>query len=189
MIETKDKTLEFTEENIRAIFGHEAAEDESVDRLKAYYLKSDVYSKLKSAIPLYILAGHKGIGKSAMFKVLEAEDNENGDIALVIQPDDILELDTDTDQFLLRIRQWKNGLSSVIARKLITEIQIKQFELSTEKSNTFFSWVNKLSSVIKQVTGTKLEEMQGDFTGLDAEKFALIIKNQVFTEKKSDDLS
>lgn len=31
--------IEFNEDTIRAIFGHEAAEDETIERLKSYYLK------------------------------------------------------------------------------------------------------------------------------------------------------
>lgn len=34
--------LEFTEDTIRKIFGHEAAEDETIERLKAYYLKTNI---------------------------------------------------------------------------------------------------------------------------------------------------
>ena len=29
--------MDFTEENIAALFGHEAAEDEDIERLKSYY--------------------------------------------------------------------------------------------------------------------------------------------------------
>ena len=32
--------MDFTENVIAELFGHEAAEDENIDRLKAYYLKS-----------------------------------------------------------------------------------------------------------------------------------------------------
>ena len=35
--------LEFTEDTIREIFGHEAAEDETIERLKAYYLKTSTF--------------------------------------------------------------------------------------------------------------------------------------------------
>ena len=62
--------VNFDEDTIRKIFGHEAAEDEDIERLKGYYVKTDMYTAMKSSIPLYILVGHKGVGKSALFKVL-----------------------------------------------------------------------------------------------------------------------
>ena len=42
--------LEFTEDTIRMIFGHEAAEDETIERLKAYYLKTNIYNSMKISI-------------------------------------------------------------------------------------------------------------------------------------------
>ena len=64
--EKKYWSVDFDEETIRAIFGHEAAEDEEIERLKRYYVKTDIYNTIRSSIPLYILVGHKGVGKSAL---------------------------------------------------------------------------------------------------------------------------
>ena len=66
----EEQMLIFDEETIRMLFGHEAAEDETIDRLKAYYLKTNIYNSMKSNLPLLILVGHKGVGKSALLKVL-----------------------------------------------------------------------------------------------------------------------
>ena len=38
--------IEFNEDTIRAIFGHEAAEDETIERLKSYYLKTNIYNSM-----------------------------------------------------------------------------------------------------------------------------------------------
>ena len=46
-----------------------AAEDEEIGRLKEYYFKNDVYDKINNDLSLRILVGHKGVGKSALFKV------------------------------------------------------------------------------------------------------------------------
>ena len=43
--QSNDNKLTFDEDTIRALFGHEAAEDENVERLKKYYLKTDIYEK------------------------------------------------------------------------------------------------------------------------------------------------
>lgn len=108
----------FNEENIRKIFGHEAAEDESIDRLKEYYLKTDAYNILKSNIPFYLLVGHKGIGKSALLKVLEMEDIQSNNIAITIRPDDIVGIGNHENNFLNRISVWKKGLTNIIMDKM-----------------------------------------------------------------------
>ena len=56
--------VEFTEENIQKLFGHEAAEDENIERLKEYYFKNKVYNKVASDLSLRILVGHKGLPRS-----------------------------------------------------------------------------------------------------------------------------
>lgn len=66
--------LKFTPENIEALFGNEAAEDEDQTRLRQYYFKSNVYNQIVTDLPVRVLVGHKGIGKSALFKVAIAEE-------------------------------------------------------------------------------------------------------------------
>ncbi|MBA4124488.1 MAG: hypothetical protein H0X72_18760 [Acidobacteria bacterium] len=61
--------IEFTDDNIQKLFGHEAAEDEDPERLKKYYFKSSIYDRIATDLPIRILVGHKGIGKSALFKI------------------------------------------------------------------------------------------------------------------------
>ena len=61
--------MKFSDENILKLFGNEAAESESPERLKEYYLKSSIYDRVASDTPLRILVGHKGIGKSALIRV------------------------------------------------------------------------------------------------------------------------
>ena len=70
--------VNFNEENIAEIFGHEAAEDEDIDRLKSYYFKGKVYSQVANNLPIRILVGHKGIGKSALFQVSMYEQMQEG---------------------------------------------------------------------------------------------------------------
>lgn len=92
--------IEFTEDTIREIFGHEAAEDETIERLKSYYLKTSTYNSMKSQLALSILVGHKGVGKSALLKVLSAEDRDEGRIPITVQPNDISNLDVSSTNFL-----------------------------------------------------------------------------------------
>lgn len=111
--------LEFTEEVIQQLFGHEAAEDEIPERLREYYFKSAVYDQVVTDLPLRILVGHKGIGKSAPFQVAIAEDRDANRLTLVVKPDDVIEIANDTTDFLQTIRSWKVGLTDLLAHKSI----------------------------------------------------------------------
>lgn len=119
---TKTTQLAFSEEELQCLFGHEAAEDEDPERLREYYFKTSTYVEVSADLPLRILVGHKGIGKSALFKVAMAEDKDNGVITVLIRPDDVATLATDTADFLRTIREWKVGLSEIIAKKVLSEI-------------------------------------------------------------------
>ena len=111
--------LTFSETEIQALFGHEAAEDEDPQRLRSYYFKTATYDEIANDLQLRILVGHKGIGKSALFQVAMAEDREAGRIAILIRPDDVADLGTDTTDFLRTIRSWKRGLLGIIASKVL----------------------------------------------------------------------
>ncbi|MDA8172919.1 MAG: hypothetical protein M0Z48_13945 [Nitrospiraceae bacterium] len=106
--------VKLTDENIQKLFGSEAAEDESFDRLKQYYFKTSVYERITADLPLRIMVGHKGIGKSALFKIAAAEDAEGNNLALFIRPDDISGLAKEERDFLEIIREWKKGLNEII---------------------------------------------------------------------------
>jgi hypothetical protein len=112
----------FTEEAIQDIFGHEAAEDEKPERLRAYYFKSAVYEKVRPQLDLRILVGHKGVGKSALFTVAMAEDIENGEFPILIRPDDVTGIGRDDTNFLTTIREWKDGLRSIITQKAMGQV-------------------------------------------------------------------
>ena len=111
--------MEFTEQNIAALFGHEAAEDEDIERLKSYYLKGAVYAQVANDLPIRILVGHKGIGKSALFHIAMAEDAQAGRLAILIKPDDIAGIGDAEQNFLKLIREWKNGITEIISRKAL----------------------------------------------------------------------
>lgn len=146
--------IKFTEEEIQGLFGSLAAEDEVKDRLKEYFFKNDTYSKIHNFMPLRILVAHKGIGKSAIFRISYLENCENNILSLWVRPDDIAELGKadEKDDFLQLIRRWKSGLE-----KLIIELVMKNFKVEIEdefvenivkKSVTL---IDKITSVVKKV--------------------------------------
>ncbi len=111
--------MDFSEENIASIFGHEAAENEDIIKLREYYFKSNIYSQVSNTLPIRILVGHKGIGKSALFSVSIDEDSQNGRLSVLIKPDDIIGIGEDIEDFLKLIREWKSGIIKIISEKIL----------------------------------------------------------------------
>jgi hypothetical protein len=118
--------IRFTDEEIQSIFGHEAAEDEKPERLKSYYFKSAIYEKVTAQLGLRILVGHKGIGKSALFTIAMQEERERSQLPILIRPDDITGIGTDSGDFLNTIREWKRGLEKIIAEKALDALGIRR---------------------------------------------------------------
>ena len=143
----------FTPETIQQLFGFEDAESESTERLKEYFLKKDTYDSMFADLPLRILVGHKGTGKSALFRVLMADEEDRGSLVVMIKPDDIAEICLDQSNFLLRIREWKEGL-----RRIIIEKSLAQFG-TTDESN-WQSFAKKSLGIIEFLTSSsyKLKE-------------------------------
>ena len=117
-----ERIYNFTPEIIQQLFGFEDAESESTERLKEYFLKKDTYDSMIANLPVRILVGHKGTGKSALFRVLMMDEEENGSLVVKIKPDDIAEICLDQSNFLLRIREWKKGLLRIIAEKALRQL-------------------------------------------------------------------
>ncbi|WP_373325582.1 P-loop ATPase, Sll1717 family [Sporomusa paucivorans] len=109
----------FNEENIQNLFGHEAAEDENFERLQQYYFKNKIFRRITADLPLRILVGHKGIGKSALFQIAMSEDADKGVLPILVKPDDIIDIQTKPMDFLQNIRCWRNGLSKIIIKKAL----------------------------------------------------------------------
>jgi hypothetical protein len=121
-----NRRLSFTASEVHRLFGPEAAEDEDPERLKEYYFKSGTYTNVTADLPLRVLVGHKGIGKSALFKMAMLEDRENGELPILIRPDDIAGIAKDSNDFLLTIRAWRTGLNEIITRKVLSEFGLDQ---------------------------------------------------------------
>lgn len=173
--------VNFDEPTIRKIFGHEAAEDEDIDRLKKYYVKTDTYNAIKSPIDLYILVGHKGVGKSALFKVLASEDEENGNVAITIQPDDILDVEPNEGSFLKRIRDWKEGLSKIIFRELL--ISLNMYITDPIKSSSMKSWVDNVTKFISGMFGKQINDLKNSYMDVTNEQIVTLFKNSLFKLK------
>ncbi|HEY7153212.1 MAG TPA: hypothetical protein VH575_04555 [Gemmataceae bacterium] len=142
--------LTFSEPEIQTLFGHEAAEDETPARLRQYYFKNDVYDRVTADLPLRILVGHKGVGKSALFKVAISEGQETREFPVLIRPDDIVGLGTDTSDFLQAIRDWKKGLLAIVARKLLATLKIATPGLAEKVADSTESLLDDLKNSVRQ---------------------------------------
>ncbi len=144
--------LEFNDETIQSLFGFEDAESEPIERLKEYYFKKDTFARVVADLPLRILVGHKGTGKSALIKVAISEEKENGNLPILIKPDDIAELGKNDENFLLRVRQWKYGLIKIIGSKVLSELGL--YNDSTASRLTQFG-IRIISFMTESVTTLK----------------------------------
>lgn len=114
----------FSSDNIPKIFGYEDAADEDTERLKQYFFKRGDYDAIKSDLPLSIVVGFKGVGKSALLKVAYEEDQDDDTPSLWIRPDDVVEmieeLSTDVD-FSKMVLLWKRGIARLIASRIASD--------------------------------------------------------------------
>ncbi len=141
--------MDFKEENIAALFGHEAAEDEDIERLKSYYLKGAIYEQVANEMPIRILVGHKGIGKSALFHVAMDEDISSGRLSLLIKPDDIADIGDSEKAFLGLIKEWKLGIIEIISQKALVSFGVIRDDWKGALSNYGGRFIDFLQSTIK----------------------------------------
>ncbi len=146
--------ITFTEEQISGLFGELAAEDESKQQFKDSFFKSDTYIKIHNDRPLRILVAHKGIGKSAIFRMSYEENVEKKVLALWIRPNDIADLCNadENDSALSLIEKWKVGLN-----KRIVELVMRDFKVTFDNNNvnTFIQkgmrLIDIITSVVKEI--------------------------------------
>lgn len=103
----------FDDVTIQQIFGADDAENENDDRLKEYFYRNMAYDSLTSNLPVRVLVGHKGVGKSALLKRAYLSDIDTDTPCVWLQPDALLNVQSDTtpsDQFVKKISIWKTGI-------------------------------------------------------------------------------
>lgn len=148
------KVIDFSEEQIRDMFGDLAAEDEKKDRFSAYFIKTDVYKKIHNFLPIRILVAHKGIGKSAVFQMSYLENLKNNVLSIWVKPDDILSIantENETDP-LEMIRQWKSGLEELLVEKVVSNFNIsKDNDTINQISRNGLKLTERIGMIVKKV--------------------------------------
>ena len=150
----------FTEENISKLFGQEAAEDEDFDRLQSYYIKNKTHEKLTANLPLRILVGHKGIGKSAIFTIARHEDIDAHRISILIRPDDIANIGKGGVDFSQMIRDWKKGLTAIITEKIFDNLGLIS---KNENYKEVVSTGGKIINFLKNTFSGKCKDINLDY--------------------------
>lgn len=108
----------FDDANIEKLFGADDAENERPERFKEYFYYNHAYESLIANLPVRILVGHKGVGKSALLKRAYLADEENSSPCVWLRPDALLNVQltaTSENQFIQRIETWKRGILSEVA--------------------------------------------------------------------------
>lgn len=150
------KPITFSDEEINSLFGHEAAEDEEINRLKEYYIKNNIFAKVTAKLPLRILVGHKGIGKSALFTVAANEDEINNILSIIIKPDDIIDIGEKEENFLKLIASWKNGLNEIIFKKILIKLTNQTFSSENKYQSLGGSLISESIIVLKKFMNDKV---------------------------------
>ncbi|MDE6663112.1 MAG: cold shock domain-containing protein [Lachnospiraceae bacterium] len=149
-----DKVIDFSEEQIREMFGDLAAEDEKKERFSSYFIKTDVYEKIHNFLPIRILVAHKGIGKSAVFRMSYLENLKDNVLSIWVKPDDILGIANTEDENdpLEMIRQWKSGLEELLVEKVASNFNIsKDNDIINQMSRNGLKLTERISMIVKKV--------------------------------------
>jgi hypothetical protein len=110
----------FNAEVVQKLFGREDAENEDSARLKEYFFRNKAYDELTANLPIRILVGHKGSGKSALLKIAYDEDQAAGVLSLWLRPDEVRAAvpDIASGDLNARIDAWKRALTQLIAQEI-----------------------------------------------------------------------
>jgi len=147
------------------LFGSQAAEDENPEQLKSYFIKNKAYERANAEIALRIIVGHKGVGKSALLKMLYLEQSANNNLAIWLQPNDISRAWSVTGSFVEKVEGIKKNLIQIIAEKSFDKFTIfGQETCSIPGLNTVRSLFGYLTKEIKVKDSASLEaRLVGEF--------------------------
>ena len=97
---------------------------------------------------------------------------EQGNIPILVQPDDIIDLSISSDNFLQRIREWKEGLSKIIFSKLI--ISINGYLTNEAKNINLKSWIERFGELTFTALGKKIADMQDTYISIPSSQFTAL---------------
>lgn len=116
--------IKFDAKTNERLFGAEDAENENPERFKEYFFFNQIYEDIVVDLPIRILVGHKGIGKSAILRRAYIDDEENSRLSVWIKPNDLVSYikNADKTEFNQLIEDWKLGLAAAITNKAVSRL-------------------------------------------------------------------
>ena len=165
------RKVSFDDETLHSLFGAEDAENERPERLKQYFFKNKAFDSLMALLPIRILVGHKGVGKSALLKMAYLEDCDRKQFAIWVRPDDIQEIWNKKEQNLnVLIDAWKKGLVNLIFKKTVERLGRSDDE---EQYGPTIYTLNALFDSVREYLQSNTIKV------IDAALIAQFLKNQV----------
>lgn len=121
------------------LFGADDAENESPSRLKEYFYVNKAYQSINSTMPIRVVVGHKGVGKSALLKRAHLHDLDAGHTSVWLQADSITDVQDEASKeanFVKRIGVWRQGILREVlkdfygedAEKLVPELRTASYQ-------------------------------------------------------------
>ena len=143
----------FDDATIERLIGTEDAENENDQRFKQYFFFNKTYENLVASLPIRILVGHKGIGKSALLRRAYLHNQENQQLAVWVRPNDLVSHMVEVVPLELNqlIESWKSGLLEAIVQKCISRVSNDQepSELGKYLKSTTKALIGTIAEILK----------------------------------------
>ncbi|WP_162630650.1 P-loop ATPase, Sll1717 family [Paracoccus endophyticus] len=161
--------LNFDDATLRELFGTDAAEDDDPQRLKAYFLRNKAYENIRAPLPLRILVGHKGIGKSALLRMSHLEDEESSQLAIFVRPNDLILSDAENMSFIKKIDEYKKLILHAIAQKALDKLhyfdpQSRAGAIESTAKQLIHSLIAKANSLVGGSTDDEILRLRSGFS-------------------------
>ena len=162
-----DKSFSFNDETLYNLWGAEDAESERPERLKEYFVANQAYKNLRAELPIRIVVGYKGVGKSALMRRSYLDDLADNKLALWLRVDELSEATpAKDDDYLARISHWKSGLSEAIKNRVLDD-----YYSPTSSSENFFAGKGRLTNAITAILNEYSKLQEGDVKEAIAKNF------------------
>lgn len=148
----------FDDETILALFGAQAAEDDRPEQLKSYFVRNKAFERAGANIPLRLIVGHKGVGKSALLRMHYLQDIESSALSIWLQPNDIARAWAVSGNFVEKVEGIKKNIVSIIAEKSFDRLEILGKQVSDIPGlSTARSLFRVITNAIQSETDASIE--------------------------------
>ena len=157
---------EFDDATIERLLGADDAENEDPTRFKEYFFFNRTYDNLVADLPIRVLVGHKGIGKSALLRRAYLRNCEAQDLAIWLKPNDLASQmsvgeETPTNQL---IAGWKTALLRAIVNEAVSCLTIGKHHRADRSAvyATVLAAVDAITTSVIQFLKTNSAHVQSD---------------------------